>query len=144
MPVTFRNVLFIPKFERLISISQLTENENVEVLFKNQSAVLQVSGRRFVFGNRVGKMYKMNFCNFAVLSPSEKKKEYPEETIEEMCKISSGDVKIIQNEVSVPVGVPQPCDLKWENFEKVSVQPYRGTNVRQKISMNLCIQEIEC
>ena len=42
VPITFRNVLFIPKFERLISISQLTESRNVEVLFKSQSVILLI------------------------------------------------------------------------------------------------------
>ena len=68
VPVTFKNVLFVPKLERLISISQLTEHEGVEVSFKNKMAVLEISGRRFIFGTKIGKLYKMNYCNFAAVT----------------------------------------------------------------------------
>ena len=50
VPVTFSNVLLVPNLERLISISQLTENKDVEVNFKNKSALLKISGREFNFG----------------------------------------------------------------------------------------------
>ena len=50
VPVTFENVLYVPNLERLISISQLTEHEEVEVSFKNQMALLHVGGRCFIFG----------------------------------------------------------------------------------------------
>ena len=70
--MTFKNVLFAPKLERLVSISQLTEHENVEVSFKNKKAVLQINGMRFIFGTKIGKLYKMNYCNFAVVKESDK------------------------------------------------------------------------
>ena len=70
VPVTFENVLYVPKLERLISISQLTERKDVEVSFKNKVAVLQISGRKFIFGNKTEKMYKINYCNFAAFIKS--------------------------------------------------------------------------
>ena len=71
VPVTFRNVLYAPNIKRLISISDLTER-GAEVTFKRRTAVLTISGRRFVFGTKEGKMFKMNECNYAnVMSASE-------------------------------------------------------------------------
>ena len=77
VPVTFKDVLFVPKLERLISISQLTENkdEDVVVSFKNKCAILEIKGRRFNFGRKIGKLYKMNYCYFA--ANHQKKKDRP-------------------------------------------------------------------
>ena len=67
VPVTFTEVLYVPNMKRLISISQLVKpGSNAEVTFKEKSVVLSINGRRFVFGNKVGKLYEMNWCYFAV------------------------------------------------------------------------------
>ena len=60
VPVTFSDVLYVPGIERLISISQLTEHEGVQVNFQNKLAILNIQGRQFAFGNKIGKLYKMN------------------------------------------------------------------------------------
>ena len=52
--------------ERLISIGQLTKRGG-EVTFKRNSAILTINERRFEFGTRVGKLFKMNYCNFATV-----------------------------------------------------------------------------
>ena len=75
VPITFENVLYVPNLERLISISQLTEKEGVEVNFSNRSAMLSISGRQFNFGSKMGKLYKMNYCYFAASKPSEEEKQ---------------------------------------------------------------------
>ena len=67
VPVAFENVLYVPNLERLISITQLTERGEVEVTFKKKMAVMQISGRQFIFGTKIGKLYKMNYCNFAAV-----------------------------------------------------------------------------
>ena len=58
--MVFTEVMFVPKLQkRLISIGQLTQRK-AEVTFRERSVVLTVSGRRFVFGIRRGKLYEMN------------------------------------------------------------------------------------
>ena len=76
IPVTLKDVLFVPKMKRLVSVGQLTKAGG-EVTFKAKSAVLKISGRSFHFGTKVGKLYNMNYCNFA--SVEEKEEEVNEE-----------------------------------------------------------------
>ena len=65
IPITFKNVLHVPNIKRLISIGQLTRPETgAEVTFKGSSAILRVNGRQFMFGNRVGKLYEMNYSKY--------------------------------------------------------------------------------
>ena len=65
IPITFKNVLHVPSIKRLISIGQLTRPETgAEVTFKGSSAILRVNGRQFMFGNRVGKLYEMNYSKY--------------------------------------------------------------------------------
>ena len=67
VPVTFENVLYVPNLERLISISQLTRR-GAEVLFKENSVELRLGERKFQFGTKIGKLFKMNWCFFADVS----------------------------------------------------------------------------
>ena len=42
VPIRFENVLYVPNLERLISISLLTEHDEVKVSFKNKKALLHI------------------------------------------------------------------------------------------------------
>ena len=64
VPVTFKNVLYVPNFERLISVSQLTKR-GAEVVFKEKSVELRMGERCFEFGSKLGKLFKMNWCYYA-------------------------------------------------------------------------------
>jgi hypothetical protein len=66
VPVTFKDVLYIPKMKRLISVGQLTKAGG-EVTFRETSVRLNISGRNFCFGTKFGKLYSMNYCNFAAV-----------------------------------------------------------------------------
>ena len=80
VPVTFEDVLFIPKMKRLISIGQLTQHGG-EVTFREKSVGLRVRGRNFHFGTKTGKLYKMNYCNFAAAEVDEENKEIDSEPV---------------------------------------------------------------
>jgi hypothetical protein len=80
VPVTFKDVLYIPKMKRLISIGQLTKRGG-EVVFREKSVELRVSGRKFKFGSKVGKLYKMNWCNFVAAEGDESKEEVNAEPV---------------------------------------------------------------
>jgi hypothetical protein len=71
--VKFKEVMYVPKLKkRLISIGQLVLNNTAEVTFRDQTVTLSTGGRKFVFGNRFGKLYELSYelvpasCYFAV------------------------------------------------------------------------------
>ena len=74
--MTFKNVLHVPNVKRLISVGQLTRPDTgAEVTFKGNSVVMKVSGRRFTFGTRQGKLYEMNYCFFAAVQEKVEKQK---------------------------------------------------------------------
>ena len=98
VPVTFKDVLYIPKMKRLISVGQLTQAGG-EVTFKEKSAVLRVSGRSFVFGTKVGKLYNMNWCYFATaVENSVERTEEIKKEINEKTETDSEPVGVITEE----------------------------------------------
>ena len=98
VPVTFKDVLYIPKMKRLISVGQLTQAGG-EVTFKEKSAVLRVSGRSFVFGTKVGKLYNMNWCYFATtVENTVKRTEEIKKEINEKTETDSEPVGVITEE----------------------------------------------
>ena len=72
--VKFKEVMYVPKLKkRLISIGQLVLNNTAEVTFRDQTVTLSTGGRKFVFGNRFGKLYELSYelvlpasCNLAI------------------------------------------------------------------------------
>ena len=80
VPVTFKDILYIPKMKQLISIGQLTKRGG-EVVFREKSVELRVSGRKFMFGSKAGKLYKMNWCNFAAAEGDESEGEVDAEPV---------------------------------------------------------------
>ena len=126
VPVTFKGVLYAPKFEKLISISQLIERGG-EVTFKGKSTLLTIGGRRFQFGTKEGKLFKMNACNFAnVISASEMEKIVSGSSEEEMnpseekqfeVETVSSEVKVVksENQVKIMEGSPEKMQKIEEN-----------------------------
>ena len=87
VPVTFYDVLYVPNMERLVSVGQLTKR-GAEVTFRQDSAILNIRGRLFQFGTRLGKLFKMNWCNFVSVYETEpeenREKIEPEENREKI------------------------------------------------------------
>ena len=60
--VKFKEGMYVPKLKkRLISIGQLVLNNTAEVTFRDQTVTLSTGGRKFVFGNRFGKLYELSY-----------------------------------------------------------------------------------
>ena len=123
IPVSFKNVLYVPNLERLISISQLTRR-GAEVVFKENSVELRLGKRSFQFGSKKGKLYEMNWCFFAavlsenndtwtdtrssevtsIIAQSQEKLEKEQTKVENIMKKSS--VVIIPPEASEELSIP--------------------------------------
>ena len=62
VPVTIKNVLFVPQLqERLLSITDMTER-GCSVTFEGKVCTLKLKGKTFLFGQRYGKLWRMNNC----------------------------------------------------------------------------------
>ena len=76
VPVLLKNVLYVPKLKKkLVSVSMFDDN-GATVIFKNGTCVIIAGGKRFVFGEKVGKLYRVRTgvvaesCNLTVSNPS--------------------------------------------------------------------------
>ena len=60
VPVTFKNVLYVPKLKkRLLSISEMTKT-GAEVKFKGDLCSLIINQKKYVIGHKHGKLWKLN------------------------------------------------------------------------------------
>ena len=72
VPIAFKDVLYVPKLKKkLISVPTL-DDRGAEVSFKGGVCTLIAGERKFVFGHKEGKLYKVNTasqsCNFSASS----------------------------------------------------------------------------
>ena len=62
VPVTIKNVLYVPKLqEKLLSITDMTER-GCSVTFEGKLCTLTMKGKTFLFGQRYGKLWRLNNC----------------------------------------------------------------------------------
>ena len=125
VPVTFHDVLYVPSMTRLISIGQLTLR-GAEVSFKKNSVELKISGRKFVIGSRIGKLFKMNYCNFAAVRFER------QENLNKIKEVPS-EVEEVQE-----VRIPSEIEVSEENTQKIEEEE----NLSQIDLMNLSVVEI--
>ena len=75
VPVLLKNVLYVPKLKKkLVSVSMFDDN-GATVIFKNGGCTVIAGGKRFVFGEKVGNLYRVRTavaesCNLSVSTPS--------------------------------------------------------------------------
>ena len=62
VPVTLKHVLYVPKLQqRLLSLTDMTER-GCSITFEGKMCTLKMEGKTFLFGQRYGKLWRLNNC----------------------------------------------------------------------------------
>ena len=72
VPIAFKDVLYVPRLKKKLISVPVLDDRGAEVTFKGGMCTLIANKRKFVFGHREGKLYKVNTasqsCNFSAAS----------------------------------------------------------------------------